>query len=278
MEQLKLVVMDKINSIPRTTNILNLLHETYTSSDLSHSIFELSPSTENELRLLLGARVGTVSMWALDLLLKKYETHQADAAVEFFNSINGTPCAGSLRGRIMERQVLKYFNSLKGPQIFQLRSLADSSITQWKYPGPARCVTFQSQTFTTSLQSAVDTRVPIHLVPLDPNFPAVDSILYDPDEVLTGIQVTIRDEHPVAVSGLKRVQGWLKLKSPLAHLRPSTTGSHWRLIFVVPATVATTFKRQVFEQDNAGNEWYGKVDQYVLSISDDKLWGRATTR
>ena len=116
------------------------------------------------------------------------------------------------------------------------------------------------------------------MVPLDPNFPAVDSILYDPGEVLTGIQVTIRNEHPVAVSGLKRVQGWLKLKGPLAHLRPSIMGDHWRLIFVVPAATAATFRQQVFEQDTDGNEWARKVDQYVLSIEEDTLWGRTATR
>jgi hypothetical protein len=99
----------------------------------------------------------------------------------------------------MERQVLKYFDSLKDPQIFEVRSLADSSIAQWKYPGPASRVTFQSQSFTPSLQSAVDAQDPLHLVPLDPNLTAVDSILYDPGEVLTGIQVTIRNEHALAV-------------------------------------------------------------------------------
>jgi hypothetical protein len=276
MVQLKLDVMEKIRDIPLMANILSLLNETYTSSGLSHSIFELSP--EDDMRLLGGARVGTVSMWALDLLLKQYETRQADAAAEFFNSIAGIPSAGSLRGQIMERQVLKYFDCLKDPHIFELRSLADSSIAQWKYPGSTLRSTFQSQTFTSSLESAVDARDPLHLVPLDPNFPAVDSILYDPGEVLTGIQVTIRNEHPVAISGLKHVQGWLKLKGPLAHLRPSITGNHWRLIFVVPAATAVSFRQQVFEQDTGGNEWARKVDQYVLSIEEDALWGRTATR
>ena len=276
MLQFKQNVMEKIRSIPSTTSILSLLKETYTTSGVSHSIFELSP--EDDMRLLGGARVGAVSMWALDLLLTEYETRQADAAAEFFNSIAGTSSAGSLRGRIMERQVLKHFDSLKEPHIFELRALVDSSTAQWTYPGPASRVTFQSQSFTTSLQSAIDAQNPLHLVPLDPNFPAVDSILYDPGKVLTGIQVTVRNEHPIAVSGLKRLQGWLKLKSPLAHLRPSTGGDHWRLIFVVPAATAASFEQQAFERDTGGNEWAKKVDQYTLSIKEDTLWGRTVTR
>jgi hypothetical protein len=95
-------------------------------------------------------------MWALDLLLNQYEIRQADAAVEFYNLIAGMPSAGSLRSRIMERQVLKYVDSLKDPQISEVCSLADSSIAQWKYPGPASHVTFQLQSFTPSLQSAID--------------------------------------------------------------------------------------------------------------------------
>ena len=101
--------------------------------------------------------MSTMSMRALDLLLNQYEIRQADAAVEFYNLIAGMPSAGSLRGRIMERQtVLKYVDSLKDPQISEVCSLADSSIVQWKYPGPASHVTFQLQSFTPSLQSAID--------------------------------------------------------------------------------------------------------------------------
>lgn len=92
-------------------------------------------------------------------------------------------------------------------------------------------------------------------------------------------QVTIRAEHPVAVSGLKRIQGWLELNGPLAHLWPSTTGNHWRLIYVlpVPAAIAATFEVQVFEQDTGRNEWAGMVDQYMLSIKEDALWRRNVT-
>ena len=162
------------------------------------------------MRLLCCCQIGAVSPWALDALLKEYETRTADAAADFYISIADKPFAGSLRGRLMERQVLKYFDTFSGPHVFAMRSLADSAVSTWIYPGSAKRVTFESRLFSSSLTSAVEAKQPRHLVPSDPNFPAVDSILYNPAEGLVCIQVTINNDHPVAVSGLKRIQAWLR--------------------------------------------------------------------
>jgi hypothetical protein len=271
--QLTREIENKIRFVSVKIDILTLLNSAYTSRGVSHAIFELAPSDGR--RLLGDARIGAVSPWALDMLLKEYETRQPNAAADFYMSIAGMPSAGSLRGHLMERQVLKYFDTLHGPQDFSIRSLASSTISKWTYPGPAERITFQSRSFTPSLKSAVEAKQPRHLVPSDPNFPAVDSILYDPVGVLTCIQITIKDKYPVAVLGLRRIQGWLKLCTPLADLRPSTSGNHWRLIFVVPDTVAPTFGLQDLEGDTDKCEWAKKVDQYVLGIKKDVLWGRA---
>ena len=119
----------------------------------------------------------------------------------------------------------------------------------------------------------------MHLVPLDSNFPAVDSVVYDPDAVLAGIQVTTGGLHPIAASGLKRVQGFLKRGTCLAGLWPSISGNnHWRLIFVVPTTAAASFALQAIEGDTATQEWARKIDQYVLGIPEDALWGRVMTQ
>ena len=216
-------------------------------------------------------------MWALDLLLKKYESRQSDAAFNFYHYITGIRSAATLRGNMMERQVLKYFDSLDCPQTFEIRSLADSTISNWTYPGPVKRASFQSSSFTSLLSSAVSSGQALHLVPLDPNFPAIDSVLYDPSSsVLTGIQVT-RDEHPVAVSGLKRIQGWLRQQSTLDHLQSSIPYNHWRLVFVIPEPAAASFEQQPMEGDARGNEWAGKVDQYVLGLQEDTLWKRTAT-
>ena len=119
----------EICSISSTVSISSILSETYTSRGLCHLIFELSPKDDR--RLLGRARVGAVSMWALDMLLGKYEASRPDAVAEFYELIPDMSC---LRGRIMERQVLKYFDSLDGPQVFEIRSLTDSLMINWTYP------------------------------------------------------------------------------------------------------------------------------------------------
>ena len=161
IREFKQEVADKIHAISSDDDLGSLLAATRTSSGLSHSIFELSP--DNNYHMLAGARVGAVSMWALNLLLEEYESRKSTAVAEFYHSITRTSPAASLRGRMIERQALKYFDSLRVPQTFEIRSLADSSISKWTYPGPAPRNTFQSSSFTPSLRSAVDNGKCLHL-------------------------------------------------------------------------------------------------------------------
>ena len=172
----------------------------------------------------------------------------------------------------MEIQALKYFDSLTTPTIFNVRSLVDSSVSQWTYPGPAPRVTFQSKSLTAAVQTAVDDNQPSHLVPDIPNFPAVDSIVYDPNEGLAGIQVTVQQEkHGVAVTGLQRIQRNLKQGTSLAKLRPAILGKHWRIIFVVPDSIAEGFPFQAFIGDTKTGEWAKKIDQYVLGLPENSM-------
>jgi len=272
LRQLMSEIKEAIFRISRKQGIGSLLSDFSQSRMLSHTIFELS-APEGTQRLFGDALVGAVSLWALNLLLEAYEQRKSDAAAEFYDSIAGDPHAGSLRGRMFERQVLKYFDSLKEPHVFSIRSLDTSSICEWVYPGPAKRVTFQPVTFAQSLQAAVVGGNPLHLVPKDPNFPALDSTVYRPGKGLSHMQVTVRTKHPVAVVGLKRIQGYLKRNTPLADLRPSKT-KPWELIFPVPCTIADSFTKQSFEGDTTRQEWASKVDQYVLAIEEETIWGR----
>jgi len=79
-------------------------------------------------------------------------------------------------------------------------------------------------------------------VPKDPNFPALDSAVYDPkaEGSIIDIQVTTSMDHPIAVIGLKRMQGWMKRNTPLANLRPSILHKHLPFIFIVPETQGGT--------------------------------------
>ena len=77
----------------------------------------------------------------------------------------------------------------------------------WTYCGCTPCFTFlQDADFIDEITKAVQNGQPLHLVPLVRNFPAVDSIVYDPNEALTCIQTTVSRNHPIVVSGLQRIQ------------------------------------------------------------------------
>jgi len=86
-------------------DIRSLIFSYQNSIMLSHTIFELSPRDDD--RLFGDALIGTVSSWALDLLLGAYESQKSDAAAEFYDSIANIPKARTLRGCIFERQVLR---------------------------------------------------------------------------------------------------------------------------------------------------------------------------
>ena len=95
-------------------------------------------------------------------------------------------------------------------------------------------------------------------------------LLYSPGDVLTVIHATVETEHPVAVVGLERIQ------SILSNFQSSIADNNWRLIFVVPEQIASTFQIQKLEGDTDSNEWFKKVDQYILGINEDTLWGRTS--
>jgi hypothetical protein len=190
---------------------------------------------------------------------------QPDALPNFYHSIMGMRSAATLRSNMMERQVSKYFGSLKGARTFEIRSLADSTTSDWTYPGPFNGAGFQSSSFTSLLSSAFSSGHALHLVFLDLNFPPINSMLYDPSSsVLTGIQVIIRDKHPVAIL------------DPHAHLRPSISSNHRRVVFVIPEAAAASFEQQPLKGDS-GNEWARKVYQYLLGLQGDTLCERTAT-
>ena len=128
---------------------------------------------------------------------------------------------------------------------------------------------------TSSVQSPTRFSIlltPLHLVPSAPNFAAVDSIVYDPNEALTGLtclQMTVSHQHDIKVPGLQKIQNWLKLDTPLEHLHPSNPREErrlWRLIFIVPSDDAAFFEKQSFIDDTDLGEWDGKVYQYVVGL------------
>ena len=233
---------------------------------ISNTFFEIFPADDS--RRLGECHFGAVSQWALDLLLIEYEKGQADAAAAFYRTLLDIPHAASLRGHLFERQVLNYLDGMDVPREFSIRGLAHDNQMTWTYCGAVRSFTFRERTeFSEELTDAVQSGEALHLRPAARNFPTVDSILYNPNDSLafTCIQTTVSSEHPIAVSGLKRVQSWLKTQTTLAALHPTKT-MPWRFIFVVPQDTASDFKLQKLQGDTATGAWAGKVQQHVLGL------------
>ena len=70
------------------------------------------------------------------------------------------------------------------------------------------------------------------------------------------------------VSGLQRIQSWLKRHTPIEALRPSND-TPWRFVFVLPFRIADKFKSQKL----TGN-WDGKVHQYVSGLDVQTIYLR----
>ncbi|KAI0277011.1 hypothetical protein BGY98DRAFT_982636 [Russula aff. rugulosa BPL654] len=284
LDDIKDSVVSAIEEAAMTSNFVQLFCGTRSGAlDVSHKIFQNFPS--NGKRLLSGCQFEPVSRWALDFLLRHYEDRKSDAAADFYYSISGMLGAASLQGHLFERQVLNHLGdiaSIPAKSTFDIRGLTDSNLTKWTCHGAIRRITFDESTIFNELTEAVRNRTPVHLVPSARNFAAVDSILYDPDDpnaVLTCIQITMNMKqnmkHPIAVSGLKLIQRWLKRESSLDGLRPQKNRP-WRFLFVVPSDDASKFKSQRFIGDTRTGEWAGKVHQYVLGLREQTIFGRSS--
>lgn len=257
---LREVIRKTVQGIPRSEPDLfrRLCRQTFPYEPLFASVFHLFP--KNDMRLYDEAEVAAVSPWALDVLLNAYEGRQAGVTFQFYKWVVTYPYAATLQDQIFQRQVVRYFDSLEGAKQFTVRSLVDSTTSQWMYPGPTEVSSLQSFTATWLLHDAVTHKTPLYL------------ILYNPGQGLTGIQFATQTEHPVAVVGLERVQAWLKRSAAPLDLQPSISGNHWRLIFVVPDNIATRFTTQSFIGDTDTQEWSQKADQYVLGVKEETIW------
>jgi hypothetical protein len=256
--------LSAIKNVPfDSTNIVQLENSSRTGdSAVSHSIFAISP--KNHLRRLTECATQLVSPWAFDVFMAEYKSQEDHKAMANFRQMSTSPEAASLWGHVFERLALDYLDNIGGD--FQIRQLVPGPpgpVTPW-YLGRTRRYKFLEEEDLIREIKANDNEL-LHLVPSASNFKAVDSILYNPNDVLTCIQVTVSSKHPIDAKGLKKIQHWFPSKSTLKNLRPSTT-SPWRFIFIVPPQNVSSFKPQPWKHDTPSGEWAGKVHQYVLGL------------
>jgi hypothetical protein len=168
----------KINDAPiNEADIMQLVTNSRTGdSTISHWIFQKFPTNEN--RLLVQCGFQTVSRWALNLLLQKYEVYTVNVAADFYHKLSGMPGIGPLQGHIFERQVLSHLCGIDSGHNFPMRQLTDSK----NYTGPVRHFNFHESTISSEITEAVRNKERLLMTPLARNFPAVDFILYDPKD------------------------------------------------------------------------------------------------
>ena len=248
----------------------NILEELYAlganDSDLSHTIFQLFPT--NESRQLEACDHEPVSAWVLRRLLSVYETCEAYAIAKLYRVLSLEPSAETFRRCLFERQVLTYFDRTDSTRKLSIRGLTNPEKTTWTYRGPIPFFTFlQDESAADEIKRAVEAVKLLHLIPSAPNFEAVDSIVYDPNEVLTCVQITLNMKQPIATKDLNRIQKW----TSLAKLHPDK-GRPWRFIFVVPSYNEEKFELQrIVGRGNDG--WAEMVDQYVLGLPEKTVFG-----
>ena len=280
LENKKAAIVSRIKNVANDDrNMVQMLSSSRTGDNgVSHLIFQISPI--DNLRLLSQCKFTRVSQWALDNFLEAHEARHAAAANEFYRHISGQHDAASLWGQVFERLVFKHLAGTDAKHEFPMRGLSESILgpTTWTFRGPIPCFKFRDENhFIGAITTAVQNANPLHLVPSVHDFAAVDSIVYDPNEVLTCIQIMVSSQHRIRVSGLERIQSWLKPRTLLEPLRPSNAKGEaeaeaeaqngpWRLIFIVPSHCEASFELQQLEGDTALGEWAGKVHQYVLGL------------
>ena len=269
LDDVKVDVKRRIRSLDsKQSNIFQLVDSSWTGDNaVSHSIFEISPL--DEFRRLGDCRFKTVSRWAFDRLMEVYDRQEAHAVAALYHHISITPEAATLWGHVFESRVLNRIDA--GGYDFPIRRLTlPEEETTWtcpKSPIP-RFKFLQKKDFIEQITKAFEENEPLHLVPAVPNFKAVDSILYIPNEVLTCIQATVSSkDHGIHVPGLRVIQSWLGVKrEPLAHLCPSKDRP-WRFIFIVPPDKSSSFGFQRLEHDTDKGAWAEKMHQYVLGLN-----------
>jgi len=266
-------------AINEVDDVYETLQGVHGDRPVSHKIFEIYPRQDT--RKFQLCLVRPVSQWAFNELMGTLEQRDAAAAHKFYKQIQCTSDAAAVRGRLWERQVHKYFRSLRDPTAFTICSLDNrtNSMTIEFSPATLHRDIGPIQTFEGELTSSIRGGKSCYLKPISKNFASIDAVLYEHGVVRPGLQpflgaqMTDAATHPTSIKGLALIQKSLKLNVPeLKALRPSST-KKWILLFIVPESMEASFVRQNFKDpEGGGSHWASKTAQYVLGLSPEQIW------
>lgn len=234
-----------------------------------HRAFVVHPS--DKARSLFSSYVEAISTSATKAIIRELNKQSADSAFNLYQSLRGSSKAASFRGNLWELKAHEYLPH-RGGSSFTIRSLEDAPNTKLHLPAEILYSVFgPPQEMSGTIANCVETGKAVYLQPISDNFASLDSILYQPNNPLIGIQVTIAETHSIQTKGLKYLQSYLSRENRLlSPLRP-TSEKPWTILFVVPQPMAAAFTKQEIKGE-ASDVWSKKTVQYVLGLDEHEVF------
>ncbi|KAF8340993.1 hypothetical protein F5887DRAFT_1224859 [Amanita rubescens] len=265
-EARKRVQVEISDAIQKSKDIEDAINGVVGDEVVPHPAFVVYPS--NEARLLIGCHVKAISKGAMNTIIKILDRRNADAAFDLYQSTRGSSLAVPFRGNMWERKAHGYL----GACLFTIRSLDDMPDARLGLPEDIKYFAFgPPQELSGKIADCVNAKESVYLQPISDNFASLNSIIYQPNNPLIGIQITNASTHPIETKGLKALQSLLSPKNEsLSPLRP-TSEKPWIILFVVPKRMEKSFTRQsITGHDSAA--WSKKTVQYVLGLDERQVF------
>lgn len=269
-EARKCVQTEISDAIQKSKDIKDAVNGVVGDEVVPHRAFAVYPS--DEARLWVGCHVKAISKGAMNTIIKTLDKRSADAAFDLYESTRGSSLAASFRGNMWERKAHGYLPR-RGACSFTIRSLGDDvPDARLDLPEDIKYFVFgPPQDLSGKIADCVDARESVYLQPISDNFASLDSIIYQPNSPLIGIQITNASTHPIETKGLKALQSLLSPKNAsLSPLRP-TPEQPWIILFVVPTRMEKSFTRQSII-GHASATWSEKTVQYVLGLDEHEVF------
>ena len=271
---LSIAEVETRNAIKGTKDLADAVVGVHGAKEI-HPAFQIVPNTNRYWESMLAE---PVSDWAFSHIMAELDKRGTNATYSFYRMIRRVDGVG-LSGKMFERKVHKFFQSITQPKSFTIWSLDNRSTTF--------NITFSSETthdtfsalhgLAGQLVSSAKSSTSCYLVPQSPVFATFDSFLYQHNvsqhdcSSLIGLQITTASKHPISIKGLADVEKCLNRQVPqLKALRP-TKATKLIILFVVPESAAGSFVRQGLEGAKKVGDWPMKTTQYILGLPEEEV-------
>ncbi|KAF8622926.1 hypothetical protein AX15_006639 [Amanita polypyramis BW_CC] len=267
-EALKTVQVQISSAIRVCGDIEDAIYGVVGDKIVPHRAFVVYPTDKG--RLWDGGLVKAISEGAMNSIIKTLDKRSADAAFDLYRSTRASSLAPTFRGNLWERKVHGYL--ARGARSFIIRSLDGEPEGRLDLlEGLEHSVFGPPQELSGKIADHVEARKSVYLQPISENFASLDSIIYQPNELLICLQITNASSHPIKTKGLKALQSLLSPNNEfLCPLRP-TFKKPWIIVFVVPTPMEKSFLRQSITGD-ASAIWSKKTVQYVLGLDEHAVF------